>query len=44
MRAAAIYDIHGSLPALEAVLEEVRLARVELMVVGGDRDVGRGFA
>jgi putative phosphoesterase len=36
MRVAAIYDIHGNLPALEAVLEEVRLAGVELMVVGGD--------
>ena len=36
MRVAAIYDIHGNLPALEAVLEEVRLAKVELMVVGGD--------
>lgn len=36
MRLAAIYDIHGNLPALEAVLEEVRLAEVELLVVGGD--------
>ncbi len=36
MRVAAIYDIHGNLPALEAVLEEVRLAEVELMVVGGE--------
>ena len=36
MRVAAIYDIHGNLPALEAVLEEVRLAEVELMIVGGD--------
>lgn len=36
MRAAAIYDIHGNLPALEAVLEEVRRAAVDLIVVGGD--------
>ncbi len=36
MRVTAIYDIHGNLPALEAVLEEVRLAEVELIVVGGD--------
>jgi putative phosphoesterase len=36
MRVAAIYDIHGNLPALEAVLEQVRLAEVELVIVGGD--------
>jgi putative phosphoesterase len=36
MPVAAIYDIHGNLPALEAVLREVRLAEVELIVVGGD--------
>ena len=36
MRVAALYDIHGNLPALEAVLEEVRAARVDRMVVGGD--------
>jgi hypothetical protein len=35
MRVAALCDIHGNLPALEAVLEEVR-ARVEQVVVGGD--------
>jgi predicted phosphodiesterase len=35
-RVAAIYDIHGNLPALEAVLEDVRRAGVELIVVGGD--------
>ena len=36
MRVAALYDIHGNLPALEAVLEEVRQAEVDLVIVGGD--------
>src|SRR4030095_1200251 len=36
MRIAAIYDIHGNLPALEAVLQEIRQAEVEQIVVGGD--------
>lgn len=36
MRVAAIYDIHGNLPALEAVLQKIRLAEAELIVVGGD--------
>jgi putative phosphoesterase len=36
MRVAALYDIHGNLPALEAVLAEVRRAGVGLVVVGGD--------
>lgn len=36
MRIAAIYDIHGNLPALEAVLGEIRKARVDQIVVGGD--------
>lgn len=36
MRVAALYDIHGNLPALEAVLEEVRHASIDLVVVGGD--------
>ena len=35
-RVAAIYDIHGNLPALEAVLDEVRAAHVDIVVVGGD--------
>jgi len=35
-RVAAIYDIHGNLPALEAVLEEVRASEVNAIVVGGD--------
>jgi putative phosphoesterase len=36
MRVAAIYDIHGNLPALEAVLEDLRQAGVDRIVVGGD--------
>jgi putative phosphoesterase len=36
MRLAALYDIHGNLPALEAVLPEVRAEGVDLIVVGGD--------
>src|SRR5215467_9851020 len=36
MRAAALYDIHGNLPALEAVLEEVHHEEVDLIVIGGD--------
>ena len=36
MRVAALYDIHGNLPALEAVLREVRDAGVERIVIGGD--------
>lgn len=36
MRVAAIYDIHGNLPALEAVLREIAEANVGRIVVGGD--------
>lgn len=36
MRVAAIYDIHGNLPALEAVLDDVRSEGVDRIVVGGD--------
>jgi len=36
MRVAAIYDLHGNLPALEAVLEDIRQAEVDRIVVGGD--------
>ncbi|HKP54909.1 MAG TPA: metallophosphoesterase family protein [Chloroflexia bacterium] len=36
MQVAAIYDIHGNLPALEAVLQEIRQAAVDAIVVGGD--------
>jgi predicted phosphodiesterase len=38
MCVAAIYDIHGNLPALEAVLQEIRheKEKVDHIVVGGD--------
>ena len=36
MRVAAVYDIHGNLPALEAVLADVDEARADLVLVGGD--------
>lgn len=36
MRIAALYDIHGNLPALEAVLDDVARAGVDMIVVGGD--------
>lgn len=36
MRVAALYDIHGNLPALEAVLEAVQQASADVVVVGGD--------
>ena len=36
MRVAALYDIHGNLPALEAVLQDVRQAGVDQIIVGGD--------
>ena len=35
-RVAAIYDVHGNLPALEAVLAEIRDEGVDRIVVGGD--------
>lgn len=36
MRVACLYDIHGNLPALEAVLDEVRAHHVDHVVIGGD--------
>ena len=36
MKIAAIYDIHGNLPALEAVLSEIDREGVDVIVVGGD--------
>ena len=36
MRIAGLYDIHGNLPALEAVLHDVAQTHVDMIVVGGD--------
>jgi len=36
MPVAALYDIHGNLPALEAVLKDVVRAGADRIVVGGD--------
>lgn len=36
MRIAALYDIHGNLPALEAVLDDMAREDVDRVVVGGD--------
>lgn len=36
MRVAALYDIHGNLPALESVLEELQNFTVDRIIVGGD--------
>jgi predicted phosphodiesterase len=40
MRVAALYDVHGNLPALEAVLAEVERSRADVVVVGGDVAIG----
>ena len=40
MRIAALYDIHGNLPALEAVLAEPDVAAADVVVVGGDAIAG----
>jgi putative phosphoesterase len=40
MRVAALYDVHGNLPALEAALEEVDEAGVDLLLSGGDLLLG----
>jgi putative phosphoesterase len=36
MRVAALYDVHGNLPALEAVLADVEREKVDAIVLGGD--------
>lgn len=36
MRVAALYDVHGNLPALEAVLADVEQEQVDRLVFGGD--------
>jgi putative phosphoesterase len=40
MKIAALYDIHGNLPALEAVLSEVEQADANLILFGGDIAAG----
>ena len=40
MRIAAIYDIHGNLPALDAGLAEIEREAPDLIVVGGDVAAG----
>lgn len=40
MRVAALYDIHGNLPALRAVLADVAREGVSTIVVGGDVAAG----
>jgi predicted phosphodiesterase len=39
-RVAALYDVHGNLPALEAVLAEPDVEGADLVVIGGDAVVG----
>ncbi len=39
-RIAAIYDIHGNLPALDAVLAEIAHSAPDLILVGGDVATG----
>ena len=36
MKIVALYDIHGNLPALDAVLKEVEQEHPDLILVGGD--------
>src|SRR5262245_49822150 len=36
MRLAALYDVHGNLPALEAVLADVRAEGIDRIIIGGD--------
>lgn len=40
MKIAALYDVHGNLAALEAVLSDYRLVDAELIVSGGDLVAG----
>lgn len=36
VRVAAVYDVHGNLPALDAVLAQIETEDVDLVVFGGD--------
>jgi predicted phosphodiesterase len=40
MKVAALYDVHGNLPALAAVLSDPRLADADVIVSGGDLVMG----
>ena len=40
MRVAALYDVHGNLPALAAVLADPRCAAADVVVCGGDLCAG----
>jgi predicted phosphodiesterase len=40
MRIAGLYDVHGNLPALEAVLQDVEREDVDAIVFGGDIAAG----
>jgi putative phosphoesterase len=40
VRVAALYDVHGNLPALEAVLAEVERESPDVVLVGGDVSAG----
>jgi len=40
LKVAALYDIHGNLPALEAVLQEIESLDIDQIVVGGDVVLG----
>jgi predicted phosphodiesterase len=40
MRVAALYDIHGNAPALQAVLAEAERERIDTFLIGGDVATG----
>src|SRR5262245_22693377 len=40
MRVAALYDIHGNLPALDAVLAELESFAPDRLLIGGDVALG----
>jgi len=40
MKVAALYDVHGNLPALEAVMADQRFADADVIVSGGDLVLG----
>jgi putative phosphoesterase len=40
MRVAALYDIHGNLPALDATLADIDREEIDVVLVGGDVSAG----